>query len=103
MKLQGVEILRISDFRRFFTIEEFILNKEAFSHLFSYIDVNLFCDTTEECAEHYIHRDKQEKRCKCAPQYAKSRALVLLDKVSPYNLYEQEAIVLFFRHMTNSP
>ncbi len=50
MKLQGVEILRISDFRRFFTIEEFILNKEAFSHLFSYIDVNLFCDTTEECA-----------------------------------------------------
>lgn len=50
MKLQGVEILRISDFRRFFNIEEFIQNKRAFANLFSTVDLESFCDTAEERA-----------------------------------------------------
>lgn len=50
MKLQGVEILRISDFRRFFNIEEFIQGKRAFAQLFSVVDIATFCDSDDEHA-----------------------------------------------------
>lgn len=50
MKLQGVIILRINDFRKFFNIEEFSMKRREFSTLFSKIDIDSFCDTPEERA-----------------------------------------------------
>lgn len=50
MKLQGVEILRISDFRRFFNIEEFMQGKRDFAQLFSLVDIETFCDSDDERA-----------------------------------------------------
>lgn len=49
MKLQGVNILRITDFRRFFDYTEFENQKKEFVKLLkSENDIKLFCDTEEE-------------------------------------------------------
>ena len=49
MKMNGVIILRISDFKRFFNFQEFWSQKEEFINLFNqegYVD--FFCNTEEE-------------------------------------------------------
>lgn len=48
MKIQGIEILRISDFRRFFNMEEFLVNSKRYLKMFTYMNANFFCDTLNE-------------------------------------------------------
>lgn len=48
MKIQGVEILRISDFQRFFEMEDFLVNAKEYADMFKDIDLAIFCDTLRE-------------------------------------------------------
>jgi len=48
MKLQGVTILRISDFRRFFDLDEFLAKKKEFSELITLYGARYFCDKPKE-------------------------------------------------------
>lgn len=62
MKLQGVLILRISDFRRFFDLDEFLVKKQEFSELMRLQGSGPFCDTAKErflcgIVRNWINRD----------------------------------------------
>ncbi len=48
MKLQGVIILRISDFQRFFDLDEFLVKKNEFLELLARYGTRLFCNTLQE-------------------------------------------------------
>jgi hypothetical protein len=48
MKIQGVEILRISDFRRFFEMEDLLVNTKEYADMFKDVDLTIFCDTSRE-------------------------------------------------------
>ena len=48
MKFQGVEILRITDFRRFFVMEEFLVNSKQYAEMFQETDLELFCNNMLE-------------------------------------------------------
>lgn len=48
MKIQGIEILRITDFRRFFDMEDFLVNSKQYAEMFQKLDMELFCKTKLE-------------------------------------------------------
>lgn len=48
MKLQGVIILRIADFQRFFDLDEFLVKKKEFFELMSQYGSRPFCNTPQE-------------------------------------------------------
>lgn len=48
MKIQGVEVLRITDFRRFFDMEDFLVNSKLYADMFQEIDMELFCNNKLE-------------------------------------------------------
>lgn len=48
MKIQGVEILRITDFRRFFDMEDFLVNSKRYVEMFQETDMELFCNNMLE-------------------------------------------------------
>lgn len=47
MKIQGIEILRITDFRRFFDMEDFLVNAKDYADFFRDVDLDLFCNKKE--------------------------------------------------------
>lgn len=71
MKLQGVNILRITDFRRFFELAEFWMHREEFTTLANSFLASLFCDNEEEqclfdavrnwCAGHTVMAELKEQ------------------------------------------
>lgn len=48
MKIQGVEILRITDFCRFFDLEHFLVNSKEYIDMFNNCDLDLFCSNRKE-------------------------------------------------------
>lgn len=71
MKLQGVNILRVTDFRRFFELAEFWMRREEFTKLANSFLASQFCDNEEEqclfdavknwCAEHTVMAELKEQ------------------------------------------
>ena len=56
----------------------------------------------EKGAEDHVHGQQQKQRRKRAPEYAEGRALVFLDKISPYKLRKQKTVISFVRsHKTS--
>lgn len=50
MKIQGIEILRISDFRRFFDYADFFANREEYAKMFASLDMDIFTNDLRERA-----------------------------------------------------
>lgn len=48
MKTQGVEILRITDFCRFFSMEEFMADSDKYLSMFKEVDTDFFCNDSKE-------------------------------------------------------
>lgn len=48
MKIQGVEILRITDFCRFFDLETFLVNSKEYIDMLNNCDLELFCSNQKE-------------------------------------------------------
>lgn len=48
MKIQGVEILRITDFCRFFELEDFLVNSKEYTDMLQNLDLESFCSNQKE-------------------------------------------------------